>query len=972
MSLTLVVGPPNAGKTGVLHKVVREAVSAGTSAVVLLPSRPDVESVAAEFARRGPLLGVATTVFDSYVDTLWALHGDARSIVGSAERSILLGRALASSRLETLRPSSEGQGLLQLLLPLASDLFEPPTADLTESGVAGEIARVLAAYSDLLLTEERIERAAAVRHLERSKDHNWFAGPIVVNRFADLTATQERFLSTASAHADLWLSLPWQEDFPATRSLDPLVKRLTRGGARLMHVGACDYTPSEELRYVESRLFLAPDRALGAPRTGDVRLSSACGEEAEASRVAAEIQSALDDGVPPDQIAVVYRNVALHAGALRHALTETGIPAQFDVVGPARDTGWGRALVHLTRFALHDARNELLAFIRSPYSGVPRDAAERVEARWRRHGVDRRAALVASMRRDAPAASKLAVAATSLMRGQVTESTAAEWQDMADCLLSSGHRAHGVTGELSAEGRADVAAHRALLGLVEEAAGLSRVRTSGPELMDAFLQAKATITPAAGRSAVRVLSAERARSHRFQVVIIGGLSFGDFPPRASENPLRAPSLVSALGSMGLALPSRDEEDAERLTFYLVASRATKRLVLSRQVAASDGSELRPSWLLEEFLDLYRVPGAEDIAEEQLPPVFSLGFEQTDAGAAPRSLRRSLRAAARDGATLSSESAMSRVARASRRAAAREPVLRDERVLQELRGRTVYSATEIEAYLRCPYAWFHERVVRARPLEEDHDALEVGRLSHEALRRLFQELPAAVGDVRVTEHNVTRAVALAAEVVDALVAGQGDATSLAERSVQASVHRKVVGFVRADAGFLPDFTPVAHEMQFAPEEKLFEGFQLAGRMDRVDQGPNGELLVADYKTGTVDARYSASKSAERGLLQLALYARIAQKCFGAPIAGGLYRRLSSQNVTSAENRGFYSTSSVRGRGLVSTDGMESERIDVVIRDAEARARQAVEGMREGLIPPTPLDVSSCDRCRLRGFCPGGQR
>ena len=238
MSLTLVVGRPNSGKTGTLWEVVRHSVAEGLSPVVVLPSRPDADSVAREFARSGPKLGVTTRVLDDYIDGLWGAHGDGRRIAGHFERSLALARASRSCQLVELERSAQGSGFVGLLEPLAAagvDGVVPPRA---QSPLAREIADVLVAYRDVMLEAGMIERADAVRVLDALAEPAWFTGPIVAHRFSDLTPLQERFLAGAANHTDVWLALPWQQTLAATRALDPLVERLVGRGAAVVQPGA--------------------------------------------------------------------------------------------------------------------------------------------------------------------------------------------------------------------------------------------------------------------------------------------------------------------------------------------------------------------------------------------------------------------------------------------------------------------------------------------------------------------------------------------------------------------------------------------------------------------------------------------------------------------------------------------------------------------------------------------------------------
>ena len=795
--------------------------------------------------------------------------------------------------------------------------------------------------------------------------------PIVANRFSDLARYQEDFLLAAARHVEVWLALPWQQEVSATRALDGLVERLTRDGAELVVTSPRQYTKSEELRHLEARLFEADSRPEDTPRCGHVRLSEAYGEEAEALRIAAEIQLALAEGIPAEQIAVVFQNASEHVASLRSAFAEAGIMADFDVVRAVRDTGWGRAFAHLAEFAGSGTRTALAGFLRSPYSGLARDQADQLEARWRQRGIDRPDRLRATLREASPQAGDLLSLMDALLRsGAATPRTCQKWKILADALLRN---AYGVGASLlDGEGLADASAQRALMQLVGSL-GESGLQIDGAELVRAFLETEVAVTTPRRRGSVHVLSASRARSQRFRVVIIGGLSSGDFPRSVAENPLRTPRLATELATVGVELARLDERDAARLVFYLVASRATERLVLSRQVAASDGSERAPSWLLDEMLDLYRHPEAEDVDEKELPPRSVLRFDgQGTEHAAPDSVRRGLRERAASRSVGVGPPAGGVLGLAIGRAEKRMPMFADDRVLSQLFERQVFSATEIESYLRCPYGWFHERIVRAEALEPEADALQRGRLCHQVLRQTYDLLPEAVGSARVTSQNLEAALGLARGVVDRAIEQDGGADSLSRRALNGELQRRVIGFIRCDACFLPSYEPVSLEWGFTPDTHAFDGFQLKGRIDRIDRGPDGRFLVIDYKTGTVGSNHSARKFEQRGLVQLALYARIVEDAFGGAVVGGLYRGVTWKNASDKQNRGFYLEDLAGDPGLRGTDKQSADEIRELLEGAERRAAIAVAGIREGRIAAEPLDPASCQKCRLAGFCPRSAR
>jgi hypothetical protein len=353
-------------------------------------------------------------------------------------------------------------------------------------------------------------------------------------------------------------------------------------------------------------------------------------------------------------------------------------------------------------------------------------------------------------------------------------------------------------------------------------------------------------------------------------------------------------------------------------------------------------------------------------------VRTLGFEDAGIGSdGPPTRRRALRAAAQAGVdAVGSDEIASRLADARRRAGARSPGLEAQESLEFLALDRPYSATEIEAYIGCPYSWFHGRVVRARGIDERLDALAQGAIMHEALRTIYERLPERTGAKRVTPENVSDALELAADVLDEVTSGHAAPATFAEEAAFVGVKRQVLGFVQADAEFLPLFEPLGLELAFGRDEPVFlGGFPLVGRIDRVDQGADGSLVVTDYKRSpTLPPSFGQAKALGCGKIQLLLYARVAERAFGRPVVGAFYRGISARNVSCKNSRGFFEPGRVEGPGLVGTDRLSADGIERLLDDAEKAAERAIAGMRSGAIAPAPLSKDSCKYCDVRHVCP----
>jgi ATP-dependent helicase/nuclease subunit B len=289
-------------------------------------------------------------------------------------------------------------------------------------------------------------------------------------------------------------------------------------------------------------------------------------------------------------------------------------------------------------------------------------------------------------------------------------------------------------------------------------------------------------------------------------------------------------------------------------------------------------------------------------------------------------------------------------------------LSDYRVLAELANIEAVSPSEVEMYTACPYRWFVDRRLQARAPDVQLDRMAAGRIAHAALASFYRRWIAQAP--RVTSANVSEAARLAKQCATEAVAREPKPTGHEEARILAGIAPAVEALVVRDAAFLPDFRPAHHEWSFGLEDGDeaidLGGVLVRGRADRVDIGPEG-LVIIDYKRSSAPSLADMRRDA---LVQLPLYAAVASRRLGLPIAGGLYRSLAED-----KDRGFV----LRGvaGAFKPKDVVEREELDVFVERAVDVAREAVEGMRSGRVAPAPLK-ERCAFCSAAPFCPGAAR
>ena len=528
MPLTLVTGRANAGKTGIIYGVLRRAMEDGRRPVLLLPTHPDLVRARAEFGGRG-LVGLEIAQFDGYLESLWDILGDGRRIVSHVERDVLLRRALAAeTSANSLEISGNGRGLRRVLARLVQRRAEEGAAipERTEGpGVA--VVAVVRSYERLLTGRGLVEREEAFRLLVDSEAIQ-LGDPLAVHRFSDLTTSQERFVTAAAgAGTDVWVSLLWEVGLPSAAAVEPLAARLA-AAATIVPAPSGSYTSVPELARLERGIFAQPGPVAAE---GSVDLVVAQGPDAEAVAIARTVADHIARGIRPEEIAVAFRDPARHVRVVRRALDRAGIPADYDVLVPAAGSPLGRALLHLWAFAAEGmSRVDLVAFLRTPFSGADPEAVDAMDVRWRAGRISGGAVLLASLGA-CPAALSHVRLAQSLVDQPLDGVAVERWREVADGLLASAYP--GDTPLLCSDAALDARVHGALLAAVSSLAGLEGEAHSEDviESMREGLVAPGAVERA-GR--VQVMGMDRLRSRRFEAVVLGGLTASEFPQGEGE------------------------------------------------------------------------------------------------------------------------------------------------------------------------------------------------------------------------------------------------------------------------------------------------------------------------------------------------------------------------------------------------------------------------------------------------------
>ncbi len=275
MPLTLVLGPANSAKAGVVLGAYADAARRG--AVLVVPTAIDARHYARELAADGVVLGSVVTFSGlAYEVARRAQYAGRR--VSELQRERILERVLAGSRLDVLRASASAAGFAaaagELIAELQRSLVDPgrfitglrawAAQDVRRAPYAHEVGRI---YGDYVRELDRLGRVDRELHAWRALDalraapYRWGGEPVFFYGFDDLTPLERDAVETLArvAGAEVTVSLTYEPGREALvaraetmEELRPLAERITELPAQDEH-----YAPDSRavLHHIERSLF---------------------------------------------------------------------------------------------------------------------------------------------------------------------------------------------------------------------------------------------------------------------------------------------------------------------------------------------------------------------------------------------------------------------------------------------------------------------------------------------------------------------------------------------------------------------------------------------------------------------------------------------------------------------------------------------------------------------------------------------
>ncbi len=278
----------------------------------------------------------------------------------------------------------------------------------------------------------------------------------------------------------------------------------------------------------------------------------------------------------------------------------------------------------------------------------------------------------------------------------------------------------------------------------------------------------------------------------------------------------------------------------------------------------------------------------------------------------------------------------------------------------------FSATELEAYIRCGYRYWHRYILRDMPPEEpgeDESSDMAGRVVHDILAKFYAGRKGR--SVRPDEMETAHAEL-------SRLAGREFARlpeSLANREAKRKFLEKYVPRVLAADSELPVGVVIADVEKKVDAEIPVNDTETAvitGRIDRLELNENGSYALVDYKTGHYPNGKDIPLSKE---FQLPLYAYLLRNCLpdrrpSSFVYYNLGRAGETRDVVCCDST-RYTGKATKNKKRKREDGAQ---MDEYVNGIAAKAASAALGIIEGRFPKADSE-EECRYCELADACPG---
>ncbi len=949
MSLNLVSTPDERLVSSAVERALRDALARSGRVVWLVPSFDVALRAQRELSDvDGLALGVSVTTPSAWAKERWEVWGDGSVPVDASARTVLSRVMLDSASEDELVGIPRTRGTLETLTSLVRDdlAWLPKDEGDVRMGAltAGERALVMLAsrYRSCLRGRGLVESCEIMARLPKALAKQGVRCPaMVVSAFASMPYATVELVAQMSALCQVTV-VAASDDGPAGALSRDMLDRLAQvagssgvlADREFVAGGELDSEVDPELAALRRWVFRVGEKGFEKIEpTGAVRRLEPAGPLAEAELVADEVVSLVDAGATsvvvstPDthrawaELApkLAARGMAVR-GAMRRPLDQMPTTrafmgfaaavarlAELDAAWPADAETPDGPVPQLGSMDWWPPR-DLTDFLLSDVSGVPRESAWRLDARWRGDRGLTPDVVLRCLQRKSATSQAVANATTDILRGrigsaandllkgmderdaQTTESAgsddapadakgegprlaptggvpSAAYDDARACLLAivQAARSTGAAGVAYGAAKPDAEYPVELSALVS---------VIGEVLHGQALSSRQALGPQDAAATVRICSRGEAASlapHSADALVEMGLTSAEYPLSPEDG-----ALAVLLRKLDL-FDADDPLEGARHAFAAHAGVPRQTLVLERAMNDADAIPTYPAVVLTEALACYGVDPAESVDARGASALATRGWSEA-------SVSRNLCASGQEPAP-AGEMLVAPAGKVSEEAR-RLILVPREGDASPAGGVPSLSATQIETYLECPYKWFTLRRLGLGGSDADFSGMQKGSFAHRVLEltrtQMFGEAAAAAGlhdpssgapdprsiaatlvpGTRGTENNLDHARELLCQNFAAHEAHQRQkghrlsAQSLVPHT--ATEEYQLLGLrddllseLDSEVGRLEGFEPRYFELRFGGSGEgvhhvTYAGVDFLGSVDRVDVDAHGRAVVIDYK------------------------------------------------------------------------------------------------------------------------------
>ncbi len=437
--------------------------------------------------------------------------------------------------------------------------------------------------------------------------------------------------------------------------------------------------------------------------------------------------------------------------------------------------------------------------------------------------------------------------------------------------------------------------------------------------------------------AIKVLSPTEIRGLEFHTVFVLGMEQNVFPRAVAQNPLLKDRERLALKS-NFSLPlSHDLYEREKILFNLILQACRAELILTYSDTNAEGETNLPSLFLEDILHL---TAGMELLTPYIPTL-------NPAGINPR-LKHLLQVEARRNSSTFSVYEGCFATSDFKRALA-----------NKIQNQT-YSISKLNLYAKCPLKYFFVAELGLDDeiiVQDGLSHLELGRLKHEVLARMVKDF----ANLRQDDLLVRTKKMIAEVCRENGWLGREYPHEWLWELEKNEIATSLTDLLRKELE-RGDFKPAYLEWRFGFAQPFIleskgQKIKLRGVVDRIDTDNAGHYAVYDYKERASMRRYEVENAKE---LQLPVYIMATEDLLGK-VVGTAYIEIRTGSL----KHFFYSDGYKPKLGFSTTiKSLTDEEWQSWLGTIKDEIIIYYNNMQKGIFPPLPF---SCDYCHLHDIC-----